>query len=143
MKHSRFYFLLCSIFIVDPSAAQEMPQHLKCIQAGSWACGTGADAICIDVPHGRGRRYEFEWAKMTFHGPEGRGRILSREGKNTFKLSDGTTAIYRGRQIVTGESVVDIRISPNTIYGLWCLQGRWPLKPFSPEWFQKREQIKD
>lgn len=78
---------------------------------------------------------------MTFRNPEGQGLMMAGDGLNTFLLSDGTTATYQGKQIVTGESVVDIKISPSTIYSLWCLEGRWPLKPFSSEWFRRQERI--
>lgn len=80
---------------------------------------------------------------MTFRSPERRGRILAGDDPNTFRLSDGTSATYSADQNVTGESAMYIKISPQVMHSLSCLEDRWPLTPFSPEWVRARKRLED
>lgn len=128
---SRAAFALVALATIGAAPLSIMPRRLACVEAGVWGCNAEPDGICIDGHRAKmSRRYSFDFNKMTFKHPEGRGRILSISAPtgsvSKVRLSNGTEFEYDPRHTTRrGQIVVTLTPVPlpTQSYGvpeLWC-----------------------
>jgi len=112
------------------SSQPTFPPRLSCVQIGVWACHPEPEGICIDGHRKRGSHYSFNAGRMTFKGPEGRGRILSisrsDRGTSMVRLSNATEFQFdpdhttRWGHIVLTLTPVPLSNAPYSAPELWC-----------------------
>ena len=89
-----------AIFVTATTVAFDRPTF-RCVSVGTWGCGDGPDAICIDSRRGAGQKFKFDTKKMRYTTSKAKGAIISRtindQGRAVFRLSDGNSFTYGGK----------------------------------------------